>query len=123
MTCVCGYKTKWTYQVLEPYHPLDATPKLKLAEQGCTDASWQVVQFSDKDACSSQDFPRETSGVVAERCRQEQAYKQTEKNRQLQLQVDCMDRYQARLRRQLLCHSSSAEKPAANGAVWNNSNP
>ena len=27
--------------VWEPHHPLDAEPRLKLAEQSCTDASWQ----------------------------------------------------------------------------------
>jgi hypothetical protein len=70
MACVRGYKTKWTNQVLEPYHPLDAKPTLKLAEQGCIDASWLVVQFSDKDAYSSQDFLPKTSDVVAERQRE-----------------------------------------------------
>jgi hypothetical protein len=64
---IYGYITRCTNQVLEPCYPLDAKPKLKQAEQGCTDASWLAVQSSDRDACSSQDFLPRTSDAVAER--------------------------------------------------------
>ena len=53
--------------VSEPHHPLDAEPKLKLAEQGCTGASWLVLPFSDKEACSSPYFLPKTVDALSEK--------------------------------------------------------
>jgi hypothetical protein len=53
--------------VSEPHHPLDAEPKLKLAGQGCTGASWPVLPFSDKESCSSPDFLPKTVDVLSKK--------------------------------------------------------
>jgi len=45
-----------SHLVWEPHHPLDAEPKLELAELGCTGTSWPGLLFSGKSACSSPSF-------------------------------------------------------------------
>jgi hypothetical protein len=53
--------------VSEPHHPLGAEPKLELAEQGCTCASWPILPFSDKEACSSPDFLPKTLDALSKK--------------------------------------------------------
>jgi hypothetical protein len=50
---------------LGPHHPLDEEPKLKLAEQGCTGASWPALPFSDKAVYSSPNFQQKIVDVLA----------------------------------------------------------